>query len=354
MKDTDPMTGTDPTTGSTVLPVIAVGFDGSAPAAAALDWAALEARRTGATLRVISVVHYPGMHAGTLESAPILPASLLSRANKLSAEAASRARKVLESGMLETQIVIGAAAEALVAATQSVQLLVVGNRGRSDLASTVLGSVSFAVTAHAHCPVVVVGEGAVLVGPRHGVVVGVDGSTSGNQALDLAADLAAHAGAPLRIICAWDLPAAESPAYDYWETVSPDADWARVQHDVAAKVVTAAVECATSRHRMLVVTSDVLQGQPGAVLAGASRHAGLVVVGSRGLGGFTGLVLGSVSHHVIHRCACPVMVVRTPPSDRPAATRQEGVMAGSRTVTWWDPEPEGRPHDDPHIPPRRP
>ena len=348
------MAHTDPTKEPSVLPIIAVGFDGSAPAAAALDWAADEARRTGATLRVISVVHYPGVHAGMLESVPILPASLLNRANKLSAEAASRARKVLDVGKLETQIVIGAAAEVLVGATDSVRLLVVGNRGRSDLASTVLGSVSFAVTAHAHCPVVVVGEGAVLVGPQRGVVVGVDGSSTGDRALDLSADLAAHAGAPLRIISAWDLPAAESPAYDYWETVSPDADWARTQHDVAAKVVTAAVERARSRHRMLVVTSDVLQGQAGAVIAGASRDAGLVVVGSRGLGGFTGLVLGSVSHHVIHSCACPVMVVRTPSSDPPAATRQEDVMAGSRTVTWWDPEPEGRPHDDPHIPPRRP
>jgi len=348
MKDTDPMTGTS------ALPIIAVGFDGSVAAAAALDWAALEARRTGAILRVISVVHYPGVHAGTLESAPILPASLLNRANKLSAEAASRARKVLDSGRLETQIVIGAAAEALVAATQSVRLLVVGNRGRSDLASTVLGSVSFAVTAHAHCPVVVVGKGAVLVGPQHGVVVGVDGSSAGDRALDLAADLAAHAGAQLRIICAWDLPAAESPAYDYWETVSPDADWARMEHDVAAKVATGAVERAKSRHRMLGVTSDVLQGQAGAVLAGASHDAGLVVVGSRGLGGFTGLVLGSVSHDVIHSCACPVMVVRTPASDLPATVRQEDVLTGSRTVTWWYPEPEGRPHDHPHIPPRRP
>ena len=163
---------------------------------------------------------------------------------------------------------------------------------------------SFAVTAHVHCPVVVVGEGAVLVGPQYGVVVGVDGSSTGVRALDLAAELAAHAGAPLRIICAWDLPAAQSPAYDYWETVSPDADWARVQHDVAVTVVTAAVERARSRHRMLAVTSDVLQGQAGAVIAGASHDAGLVVVGSRGLGGFTGLVLGSVSHHVIHSCAC--------------------------------------------------
>lgn len=107
---------------------IAAGFDGSAASAAALDWAALEAARTGAILRVISVVHFPGISAGSMQAAPIFPARLLNRAHQLAADAAARARKVLESGSVETQIVIGSAAESLVTATHSVQLLVVGNR----------------------------------------------------------------------------------------------------------------------------------------------------------------------------------------------------------------------------------
>lgn len=341
-------------------PVIATGYDGSPAGAAALDWATLEASRTGAIVRSISVVHYPGMPAGTPGSAPILPASLLNRAHELSAEASSRAGNVLDPDSVETQIVIGAAAEALVSATQSVGLLVVGNRGRSELAASVLGSVSFAVTAHAHCPVVVVSEHAAPVGPEYGVVVGVDLSPAGERALDLAADLAAGAGASLRIICAWDLPTADTWAFAYWETASPDADWAHTQHAVAARVVAAAVDRVRTQRSGLVLTGDVLQGQPGAVLGRASRTAGLVVVGSRGLGGFSGLVLGSVSHHVIHSCACPVMVVRTRPSERivsaperisPTPAPQEDVMAGSRPVTWWNPEREGRPDDDPHIPP---
>lgn len=337
-------------------PVIAAGYDGSPAAAAALDWAALEASRTGAIVRSISVVHYPGMPAGTPDSAPILPASLLNRAYELSAEASSRAGNVLDSDSVETQIVIGAAAEALVSATQSVGLLVVGDRGRSEFAATVLGSVSFAVTAHAHCPVVVVSEHAAPVGPQYGVVVGVDGSSAGERALDLAADVAAHAGASLRIICAWDLPTADAWAFAYWETASPDADWAFTQHDVAVRVVAAAVDRVRAQHRGLVPTGEVFQGQAGEVLGRASRKAGLVVVGSRGLGGFSGLVLGSVSHRVIHSCVCPVMVVRTRPSERlaQAPARPEQVMAGSQPVKWWNPDWEGRPDDDPHIPPRRP
>lgn len=215
-----------------------------------------------------------------------------------------------------------------------------------------LGSVSFAVTAHAHCPVVVVGEDAVLVGPSRGVVVGVDGSTAGDRTLDLAADVAAHAGAPLRIICAWDLPVTGSVDYAYWKGASPDSDWAQTLHDEAVKVVASSAERARSGHRGLVVTTDVLQGPAGMVLRGASRDAGLVVVGSRGLGGFSGLVLGSVSHHVIHSCACPVMVVRAPPSHQLATGSKVDALVGSTTVTWWDPEREGQPDDDPHIPPR--
>lgn len=309
---------------------IAVGFDGSAPAVAALDWAARAAGQLGASLRIISVVQYPGVPSGALESVPNLPASLLTGAHELVADAASRARTVLDAPKVESQIVIGTAAEALVSATESAQLLVVGNRGRSQLLSTVLGSVSFAVAAHAHCPVIVVREGAVAVGPEHGVVVGVDGSPAGDLAVDVAADVATRTGAPLRIISAWDLPAADSWALSYWETASVDTDWARTQHDIAAKVGTAAVERATSAHPHLVATSEVHHGPAGAALNDASRDAGLVVVGSRGLGGFSGLVLGSVSHNAIHGCACPVMVVRNGSADPTTTGSGAAMMMGSR------------------------
>lgn len=321
------------TTSTATWQTIAVGYDGSAPAVAALDWAARAAHQSGATLRIISVVHYPGMPKGALESLPILPASLLKRAHQLAADAGLRARDILDASSVETQIVTGTASEALVSATMSAQLLVVGNRGRSELRSTVLGSVSFAVAAHAHCPVIVVREGAVMVGPEHGVIVGVDGSSAGARALDVAAEVAARAGAPLQVISAWDLPAADSWALSYWETASIESDWARTQRDVAVKVGAAAVDRAQAQHPGLVATSEVHHGPAGPALNDASHNAGLVVVGSRGLGGFSGLVLGSVSHHAIHGCACPVMVVRNWPSN-PAATAPAGpMMVGSRNGT---------------------
>lgn len=305
---------------------IAVGFDGSASASAALDWAAKDASQSGGTLRIISVVHYPGMPAGTVDSVPSLPASLLQRAHELVADAGSQAREFMDASKVETQIVVGTAAEALVRATESVQLLVVGNRGRSELLSTVLGSVSFAVAAHAQCPVIVVREGAAVVGPQHGVVVGVDGSAAGDHALDVAADVAVRAGAPLRIISAWDLPAADSWALSYWETASVGSDWARTQHHVAVTVGTAAVDRVQSQHPGLAATSEAHHGSAGAALNGASHDAGLVVVGSRGLGGFAGLVLGSVSHNAVHGSACPVMIVRNMPSNPTAATPTGAMM----------------------------
>jgi len=256
------------------------------------------------------VVHYPGMPAGTVGTPSRVPATLMNKAHELASEAAMRARKVLDHDDVETQILVGAPAEALIGATRSVQLLAVGNRGRSELASALLGSVSFAAAAYASCPVVVVCEDALLVGPQRGVVVGVDGSAAGERALDLAAEVAASAGASLRVICAWDVPFVSPWAHAYWEAASPDADLARTQHDNAVRVATEAAARARSRHRGLSATSEAREGPAAAVLSQASRDAGLVLVGSRGRGGFAGLALGSVSHRVIHSSACPVMVVR--------------------------------------------
>ena len=274
------------------------------------------------------MVHYPGMPAGTVEAVPILPAGLLNRAHELAADAGcEHARSwTRQGGDPDGHRHCGAGPGQ---ASESVQLLVVGNRGRSKLRSTVLGSVSLAVAAHAHCPVIVVREGAVVVGPEHGVVVGIDGSLAGDRALDVAADVADRAGAPPGSsrpgTCRPQTPG-RSP---YWETAPLEGDWARTQHDIAVKVGAAAADRAQAQHPGLVATSEVHQGSAGAALIGASDQAGLVVVGSRGLGGFAGLVLGSVSHHVIHACVCPVMVVRKSTSNRPETARADVMTVGS-------------------------
>jgi nucleotide-binding universal stress UspA family protein len=140
------------------------------------------------------------------------------------------------------------------------------------------------------------------------VVVGVDGSRSSGAALDLAVQLAAAWGAPVSVVAAWSDPGSEP----WTEALGSEAaqaalDDARVR---AEQVASAALERVRSTHPELSVTASVVQGPADAVLAEASRDAGLVVVGSRGHGGFAGMMLGSVGHGVLRKASSPVAVVR--------------------------------------------
>jgi nucleotide-binding universal stress UspA family protein len=144
------------------------------------------------------------------------------------------------------------------------------------------------------------------------IVVGVDGSETAGEALRLAAAESELHGARLRIVVVWQVPAVAFgggfvPTIDD-ETHDALRDRARSVADEAAATVAElapAVECA----------AVVLNGQPAEALLGAAEDADLIVVGSRGLGGFKRLMLGSVSDQVVHHAVCPVLVVHPGPRD---------------------------------------
>jgi nucleotide-binding universal stress UspA family protein len=137
---------------------------------------------------------------------------------------------------------------------------------------------------------------------RTRIVVGVDGSPSSVQALRWALEQARITGAPVCAVCAWDLPA--SPTY---VAVEEDIGY---REEGARTVLDGAIKDATSDAATLPVQREVVCGHPAKVLVDASTDAGLLVVGSRGHGGFAGLLLGSVSQHVVAHASCPVVVVR--------------------------------------------
>ena len=181
---------------------IVVGYDDSPASIAALDWAAATAQRWGTTLTVL--------HSVDLAAAPVDPAYDLARlpdsvgeaGRDLLADGVARARQVMAHPSQVTGLsVLGAPAAELVHASQEADLVVTGSRGRGPLAAGLLGSVAYAVTAHAACPAVVVrAEPAVLPGPDHPVIVGVDESPGSERALDLAAEMAAISDAALHIV----------------------------------------------------------------------------------------------------------------------------------------------------------
>jgi nucleotide-binding universal stress UspA family protein len=150
-----------------------------------------------------------------------------------------------------------------------------------------------------------------MTGP---VVVGYDQTPHSERALVLAAREAAMRGAPLQIVHAYSwLPLTADPG------TAPVAESAEDCRAWAEKTVQGAAARANAAHPGLQVTAHAYDGHAPKVLANASRGAELLVVGSRGRGGFPGLLVGSVSLRVLADACCPVIVVPGP--DRPARSR---------------------------------
>ncbi|MGV1008942.1 MAG: universal stress protein [Dermatophilaceae bacterium] len=288
--------------------MIVVACNGQPDSQPALEWAADEACRRRAGLRIVFVLSMPAVLVGPTGEASALPEEVFDSAHTMTRVAADAVR---ERGVdtVQTAVEIGSPAAVIVRESADAELVVLGSRGRGDVAAAVLGSVMVTVTSHAHCPVVVVRPHVVdRLDADHGVVVGVDGSRHSGDAVSFAADMASRAQVPLVVLAAWHLP--RHGAFGaVWSLTGEDEHRAKAKAS-AREPVDTIVEGLGTSHPHVTVTGRVVEGDAGVVLAQASRRAGLVVVGCRGVGGFRGLLLGSVSHHVVHDATCPVAVVR--------------------------------------------
>ena len=141
---------------------------------------------------------------------------------------------------------------------------------------------------------------------RGKIVVGVDGSASSQQALRWAARQARLTGEELYAVAAWDYPA----GVGWGAVVLEDIDWS----GNAGKALDDAVTASLHPDEADRVQRSVVQGYPARVLLDAAADADLLVVGSRGRGGMVGMLLGSVSRHVVTNARCPVVVVQDEPS----------------------------------------
>lgn len=294
---------------TTSKPVV-VGFDGSAASCAAVDWAAGEADRRGVSLVVMTVTDDPGASASLVVGLPVVPTLVVDAARELAAMGSARAAKILPEERVQSQVERGSAAGHLVEISKGASLLVVGNTRRGELGSLVSGSVAFALCAHAHSPVVVVPEDARQGAATHGVLVGVDGSPAAAVAVELAAAAAVRSGVALTILSAWSVPVTGGWINSSWDAGGSDLTWSDALRDAATTLVDQSAAGVRSRHPGLTVVVAVSHSTAAQALVTQGREADLVVVGSRGRGGFASLVLGSVSHIVMHESRSPVMVVR--------------------------------------------
>lgn len=139
-------------------------------------------------------------------------------------------------------------------------------------------------------------------GPDRTIVVGVDGSDGSVGALSWACDLAARTGASVEAITTWQWPMSLGPAMPIPTDYDPGGD--------ARTMLEAIVRPEADRHPSLAIRARIIEGHPAEALVEASRNADLLVVGSRGHGAFSGMLLGSVSQHCAAHAASPVLIWR--------------------------------------------
>lgn len=301
--------------------VILVGVDGSPESLAALDWAIGWAQAGGGRVHIICAYSLPSFAASSLDGgyAALDDRSIKEGAQAVIDEALEHTR---DSGVeITSSLEPGDPTGILVDMSRDVSLVVVGTRGGGGFADRLLGTVSSALPAHAFCPVVVTPrhrEGSPFV-PVKRIVVGVDGSSPAHHALDNAVVEADIWGAEVTAISA--VPMASGAGVLAWLPAAVDRD--AVLDDVRG-ALDRAVERALEGHEGVKVRRHALDGNAAALLSEFSTAVDLVVVGSRGRGGFTGLLLGSTSQAVLSHSTCPIMVV-------PAS--MEGA-AGSPTKSW--------------------
>jgi nucleotide-binding universal stress UspA family protein len=289
---------------------IVVGVDGSTEAEGAVRWAAERARGTGAPLRLLHAyalpVPTPGMPLAAVAPYPVNPDEYARAGEAVLAAAAEVARGAAAEVPVHTDLRAGGAAPALIEASTDAGLVVVGSRGLGGFTGLLLGSVGVQVSIHAHCPTAVIRGDTAAAGP---VVVGVDGSPASHTALDFAFAEAQRLGRSVRAVHAWGAPLPTGPG--------EAAALVRTHHVGREAPVRAANQLlaeALAPHRRSFpdVEVDELLTEAGAApaLLEAARDAVLVVIGSRGRGGFAGLLLGSTSQTLVHHAPCPVVVTR--------------------------------------------
>ncbi|MBP2368147.1 universal stress protein [Pseudonocardia parietis] len=280
---------------------VAAGVDGSERSLVAARWAAQRARDLDVTLRLVAATGLP--EADAMGLPPLGNEGHVRRARAAAAAALEtatiEAREVLVAGRIDATVADATPVQALRDASGNAQLLAVGHRGRGGFAELLAGSVAVTVSATARCPVVVLRGEQTAGGP---VVVGVDGSERSEAALGAAFAEAELRGAPLVALHAW----ADDVVDPYVRLLSYQEEHRREEQRLLDGALAAWIE----KFPDVPVRRELVHERPVAALVAASAGAALVVVGSRGRGGLTGLLLGSVSRALLHHARCPVLVAR--------------------------------------------
>ncbi|MFU8874073.1 universal stress protein [Micromonospora sp. SL4-19] len=282
---------------------VVVGVDGSASALDAVRVAAREAAIRHRPLRVVYAFQWPllGTPLGPM-SAALPDAELRHEAGKLVAEAVDEARKLDSELPVSGGVVDGAAVPVLLRESRDAALLVLGHRGLGGFAELLVGSTAVQLSARADCPVLVVRGEPRADGP---VVVGVDGSALSREAVGFAFAEAAQRGTTLVVVHAWRYPTPILPGEIVPLVYDPEE--LRAEEE---RVLAETVAGWSERYPEVPVRRKLVAGTPAPALVAESTSAQLTVVGAHGHGSLGGLLLGSVSHALLHHAHSPLAIVR--------------------------------------------
>ncbi len=318
---------------------IVVGVDGSDQGNCALVWAAREAARRRRPLHMVTAYTVPIFAASGLDGGYATVDDDVIREGAEAVLQQAVAKLAGQDLQLDARVESGDAAGVLLEMSETAELLVFGSRGRGGFVGRLLGSVSSALPAHSKCPTVTVPLScADRLGetPHHSpgrqdrpstaevqnvVTVGVDGSDQARLAVLVAAEQAQRAGRSLHVICAVP-PYTGSMA---WVPAPLDRD--ALFRDIHVQL-DAGLAWLTSHFPSLPIRTELADGAPVEVLIEATKTSELLVLGTRGRGGFAGMLLGSTTDGVLHHAKGPVMVVPDKEDPRLADRASFGPMLG--------------------------
>jgi nucleotide-binding universal stress UspA family protein len=286
---------------------VVVGYDTSPESAAAVRWAATQAVARGWTLDVVHVWGFAGREGGGAGDT-WLGRQVQAQVHEVADEGVQVAAEAAPDVTARAAVLHGPPARVLAERGDDVRMVVIGRHGSGGVRASLLGSVATGVLHRARCPVAVVPAGAHPGSGRDPVLVGFDGSPGAFGALEAACEQARRLGTDVLAVTAWT-SAVETTSPRYWATTYPARSAGEVALEEAERVADRARSWSAAQHDV-TVTCDVAEGRAAQVLLRRTHHACLAVVGTRGRGGFTSLVLGSTSRAVVQRAECPVLVTR--------------------------------------------
>lgn len=274
-----------------------IGVDGSEQSRVALAWGLARATERSASVELLHVADDSFLS----ESVAFLSEAQQASEQILQVET-EYAKSLGFAGSISGRAVVGHPIAEIEEASKHADLLILGAHEGSRFAGSFFGTRAVKVAAVSHCPVAVIPP--IDAQPKTGVVVGVDGSEASKKAIAFAAAEASRRSVPLIAVYAWMPPL--TPGLEYlWSEELVES-----QRAAAEEAIAIGVAGLSERYPDLEVRREIVQAPPVSALVQAAEGAEMVVVGSRGRGGISRLLLGSVSHGVLQALPCPVVVTR--------------------------------------------